>query len=276
MAIALEAERGCPAGSYPHHATRSCPLAARRRPARWRRSSSRRLRSVRQATARQVELFVKDVATITGTVPPRWRLPLRVLAETVLRVGEGDNLDWREVDLPEVRSRVRSGKTRPARRWVGVPEAVMAAVAETCPPDDRTPQRRVFPGFTADVAKNVMARAARPPGSRTTIRMICGTVTRASRSLAASPVTELSARSRALQEVHDAPRVQPRPAQRMNRTHGVGYANRMRRKWLAVLAAFALALSPVGIAGCGGEGGDDSPPAENGETGEEDDNGGGY
>jgi hypothetical protein len=55
-------------------------------------------------------------------------------------------------------------QTRAARRWMVVPEAVMQAIAETCPPDDRTPERRVFLGFSADVAKNVMARACKATG----------------------------------------------------------------------------------------------------------------
>lgn len=40
----------------------------------------------------------------------------------------------------------------------------MEAVAETCPREDRTPERRVFQGFTANVAKNVMARACKTAG----------------------------------------------------------------------------------------------------------------
>jgi integrase len=35
----------------------------------------------------------------------------------------------------------------------------MVEIQETCPPDDRTAERRVFPGFTPDVAHSVMARA---------------------------------------------------------------------------------------------------------------------
>ncbi len=55
----------------------------------------------------------------------------------------------------------------------------MAEVGETCPPDDRTPERRVFADFTPDVAKNVMARghAARPE-SLTSTRTTCGTAMR--------------------------------------------------------------------------------------------------
>jgi integrase len=40
-----------------------------------------------------------------------------------------------------------------------VPEWVMAEVAETCRREDRTAERRVFPGFTPDLAKKTMARA---------------------------------------------------------------------------------------------------------------------
>jgi integrase len=40
----------------------------------------------------------------------------------------------------------------------------MGDVAETCPREDRTAERRVFPGFTPDVAKNVMARACKRAG----------------------------------------------------------------------------------------------------------------
>jgi integrase len=40
----------------------------------------------------------------------------------------------------------------------------MEAIVEMCPPDDRTPERRVFAGFSPDVAKNVMARACKAAG----------------------------------------------------------------------------------------------------------------
>ncbi len=105
-----------------------------------------------------------DVAAILATVPPRWQLPLRVLAETGMRVGEAHELEWRDVDILSSRFRIRNGKTKAARRWVGVPEAVMEAVVETCPPDDRTAERRVFPGFTPDVALRVMSRACKTAG----------------------------------------------------------------------------------------------------------------
>ena len=40
----------------------------------------------------------------------------------------------------------------------------MGEIIETCPPDDRTPERRVFQGFSPDVAKNVIARACKAAG----------------------------------------------------------------------------------------------------------------
>ena len=75
----------------------------------------------------------KDVATIIATAPPRWRLPLRVLAETGMRVGELRDLEWNDVDLAESRLRIRSGKTKAARRRVAVPALAMVAVRRSVP-----------------------------------------------------------------------------------------------------------------------------------------------
>jgi len=105
-----------------------------------------------------------DVDTIIANVPSRWRLPLRVLEQTGLRVGEAQALEWGDVDEAGSRFRVKRGKTAAARRWVAVPDWLMVEVADTCPREDRTSERRVFPGFTPDVAKNVMARACKAAG----------------------------------------------------------------------------------------------------------------
>jgi integrase len=40
----------------------------------------------------------------------------------------------------------------------------MVAVQETCPPDDRTPERRVFSGFSRSVAGSTMRRACTAAG----------------------------------------------------------------------------------------------------------------
>jgi integrase len=106
----------------------------------------------------------EQVEAIIASVPPRWGLALRALEQTGMRVGELHALEWRDVDVAQSRFRVRQGKTASARRWAEVPAWLMDEVVATCPPDDRTPERRVFPGFSPDVAKNIMARACKAAG----------------------------------------------------------------------------------------------------------------
>jgi integrase len=105
-----------------------------------------------------------QVDAILAYSPSRWRLPLRVLEQTGMRIGELRDLEWRDVDVSESRFRIRQGKTATARRWVNVPEWLMDEITATCSPDDRTPERRVFQGFSPDVAKNVIARACKAAG----------------------------------------------------------------------------------------------------------------
>jgi integrase len=113
--------------------------------------------TVEPPSAEQVEAILDQSA-------PRWRLPLRTLEQTGLRVGELTALEWRDVDLAESRFRVREGKTVAARRWVAVPVWLMYEIADTTPPDDRTAERRVFQGFNSESARMAMARACRAAG----------------------------------------------------------------------------------------------------------------
>lgn len=105
-----------------------------------------------------------DVEAIIRHVPERWRLGLRVLEQTGMRVGEAHALEWQDVDVNGSRFRIRNGKTASARRWVAVPAWLMDEVVASCPPDDRTPERRVFLGFTPAGAKNAMCRACESAG----------------------------------------------------------------------------------------------------------------
>lgn len=123
-----------------------------------------RVRLPREETSVVEPPSAEDVEAIIANSPPRWRLALRTLEQTGMRVGELRDLEWRDVDLVASRFRIRNGKTATARRWAAVPVQIMEAIAETCPPDDRTPERRVFAGFSPDVAKNVMARACKAAG----------------------------------------------------------------------------------------------------------------
>jgi integrase len=115
------------------------------------------------------------VAAIIANAPPKWRLALRVLEQTGMRAGELAKLEWADVDQANSRFRIRAGKTAAARRWVAVPEWLMEKVVETCPPDDRTPERRVFPGATRQVLGMAMREAVRRQGWSSTPRMTYGT-----------------------------------------------------------------------------------------------------
>jgi integrase len=105
-----------------------------------------------------------EVAAIIANAPPRWRLALRVLEQTGMRAGELSKLEWADVDEANSRFRIRGGKTAAARRWVAVPEWLMSDLCETCPPDDRTPERRVFPGATRQVLGMAMRRGCQAAG----------------------------------------------------------------------------------------------------------------
>jgi integrase len=100
-----------------------------------------------------------QVTAIISAVPKRWRLPLRVLEQTGLRVGELCELCWRDVDATGSRFRVRRGKTAAATRWVVLPEAIMEQVVEQKPPEDRLPDLRVFPGLQDGGLRQAMTRA---------------------------------------------------------------------------------------------------------------------
>jgi integrase len=105
-----------------------------------------------------------QVDAIIEHSPSRWRLMLRTLEQTGMRIGEACDLQWRDVDVTGSRFRIRRGKTATARRWVAVPAWVMDEIADSCPPDDRTADRPVFIGLTRHVAQAVMDRACRAAG----------------------------------------------------------------------------------------------------------------
>jgi integrase len=124
----------------------------------------RRLRLPRQERAVVEPPSAQDVDMIIATVGKRWRLPLRTLEQTGMRVGELQALEWGDVDEQGSRFRIKNGKTAAARRWVAVPDWLMAEIADTCPREDRTPERPVFMGFNPVAVKSVMARACKAAG----------------------------------------------------------------------------------------------------------------
>ena len=82
-----------------------------------------------------------------------------------MRVGELEALTWGDVDEGRSRWRVSQVVAKTGRaRWVTVAEPLFSAVLELVPRDDRTPERRVFQGFTADRLRTAIARACTAAG----------------------------------------------------------------------------------------------------------------
>lgn len=101
-----------------------------------------------------------QLVRMLNAMPTRYWLPLITLEQTAMRVGEAATLVWGDVDETSCRFRLRSAETKTSRaRWVQVPGWLMDELAARCPREDRVADRRVFPGFNPDVAKNAMARA---------------------------------------------------------------------------------------------------------------------
>ena len=72
------------------------------------------------------------------------------------------SLRWQDVDAANLRLRLpRSATKRDKARWVYLPEWLIEAIEQTCPLEDRVPERRVFPGITEASAYQAMTRACR-------------------------------------------------------------------------------------------------------------------
>lgn len=86
----------------------------------------------------------KQVDAIILRARPSVKLPLRLLAETGVRVGELLAWTWGDVDIDGSQILIPKGKTRSARRWVPIPPDLMDQILELCPPDGRGRERRLF------------------------------------------------------------------------------------------------------------------------------------
>jgi integrase len=115
----------------------------------------------KQQTAPTADHFEQFLAAASA----RAQLPLAVLEQTAMRVGELVTLEWGDVDETGNRFRLRSTevKTR-ASRWVQVPAWLMTVIAATLPREDRTPERRVFAKVTEEILRRDMATACKTAG----------------------------------------------------------------------------------------------------------------
>lgn len=100
-------------------------------------------------------------------ISPRYRLPLRLLDWTGLRVGELAGLRWGDLDYRAARLRVARGRTKggtAGRRWVPVPTGLLADIADLVPPEDRNLDEAIFPGFSDQGLRLAMTRACKLAG----------------------------------------------------------------------------------------------------------------
>ena len=107
----------------------------------------------------------EHVEAILEAIGKKWKLLFVTLEQGGLRLGEAVGLRWGDIDLAGLRLRLpRSATKRDRARWVYLPEWLMQKIDESCPLEDRTPERKVFQGITEASAYQAMLRACQNAG----------------------------------------------------------------------------------------------------------------
>lgn len=99
-----------------------------------------------------------------GELAPKHRAVCVFLERTGLRVGEALRVTWGDVDWKGDLIRVRSGKTRAARRWVPLVHEVLDGLWQTFDPVTGVPADRIFPGVTENSLRSAMNYACQKAG----------------------------------------------------------------------------------------------------------------
>jgi integrase len=125
-------------------------------------------RKVRLPREERVEITpptAAHVEAVLHVLPERYRLPLVVLEQSGMRLGELEGLRWGDLDEERSRWRVSEAvsKTRHAR-WVSVPPELFTYVTRLVAREDRTPERCVFLGFGGDRFRTALTRACTAAG----------------------------------------------------------------------------------------------------------------
>lgn len=104
----------------------------------------------------------EHVEAILEAIGGKWRLLFVTIEQGALRLGEAVQLRWGDVDAAGLRLRLpRSATKRDQARWVYLPDWLVGKIEDTCPLEDRTPDRRVFQGITEASAYQAMTRACK-------------------------------------------------------------------------------------------------------------------
>jgi integrase len=118
----------------------------------------------------------EQVEQVLAAIGAKWQLLFVTIEQGALRLGEAVSLRWQDVDAANLRLRLpRSATKRDKARWVYLPEWLVEAIEQTCPLEDRVPERRVFPGITEASAYQRSREPASRRASRISTRTTSGT-----------------------------------------------------------------------------------------------------
>jgi integrase len=118
---------------------------------------------VEETTPPSTEHFLAILEHLTT----RLRLPAVFLEQTAARVAELRVWEWQDVDVQGSRIRSRGVKGRRGTRrvlWRQVPPWLLQVLLDEVPPDDRTAERRLFPGLNEGTMRDAIGRASRAAG----------------------------------------------------------------------------------------------------------------
>lgn len=97
--------------------------------------------------------------TMLRRIAAKYVLPTVLIEQTAMRVESIETLTWGVVDVAGCRVRLdeKGGKIR----WSDIPQWLMRQLEQTCPLEDRLPDRRLFPRITTQGLRGAMATACR-------------------------------------------------------------------------------------------------------------------
>lgn len=86
--------------------------------------------------------------------PASYRIPLLLLEQTGMRIGEAYKATWADLDPETARIRLRAHTTKSRRaRWIQLPAWLLQALLQSCPPDDRVAARPLLYGTVGGLQK---------------------------------------------------------------------------------------------------------------------------